>query len=253
MKVIGHRGAAALAPENTLEGIEAAITAGADGFECDVRMTKDGALVLMHDAEVDRTTEGTGRVRDMTLDALRGLDAGDRFGAPRFPRRGRGLRIPTVEEALGLADGRCLAILELKGHPFEPDHDPAEPLVDALLALLEPRDAAGIIVSSSKLLALERVRRARPDLSTAVLTGPGLDAGSVLRAALDGGHAAWHAPDARADGAAIDHAHAAGLEVVVWTVNDATRMRELAAVGADGVITDDPTVAVAALREDRQG
>jgi glycerophosphoryl diester phosphodiesterase len=252
--VIGHRGAATLAPENTLEGIEAAISAGADGFECDVRMTKDGTLVLMHDAEVDRTTEGAGRVVDLTLAEIRGLDAAYRFGdGERLLWSGRGLRVPTVEEALRRAAGRCLAILELKGHPFEPGYDPAEPAVGALLALLEARPAEGLVVSSSNLVALERLRRARPDVPTAVLTGPGLDAGSAVRAALDGLHPAWHAPDARADGAAIDLAHSAGLEVVVWTVNDGTRMRELAALGADGIITDDPATAAAALHEHGQG
>lgn len=251
MKVFGHRGAAALAPENTLEGIDAAVAAGADGFECDLRRTGDGNLVLMHDTEVDRTTDGSGLMAEMSLAAVRALDAGYRFGAAQgFPWRGRACRVPTAEEAIRRAAGRCLAILELKGHPFEADHDPAEPAVEALLALIDSRDTDGLVISSLNILALAMLRRSRSDVSTALLTAPALDAASAVRAARDEGHPGWHAPDACADAAAIDLAHDGGLEVIVWTVNDAGRIRDLARLGADGVITDDPAAAVAALRED---
>ena len=104
MKVlrIGHRGAAGHAPENTLASIEKAIALGADLVELDVQRTRDGYLVIIHDKTVDRTTDGTGSVSRMTLATLRTLHAGD------------GQRVPTLEEALQVANGRVGLIPEIK-------------------------------------------------------------------------------------------------------------------------------------------
>src|SRR5579863_7434882 len=92
--VISHRGEHLAHPENTLPAFEAAIAAGADYFEMDVRTTSDGKLVLMHDAKVDRTTNGTGLVRQMTFDQIRELDAGAKFNASFT-----GTKVPAFEEA----------------------------------------------------------------------------------------------------------------------------------------------------------
>jgi glycerophosphoryl diester phosphodiesterase len=99
--VIGHRGCAGEVPENTLASFEAGIASGAAILESDVHLTRDGVAVLIHDDVVDRVTEGTGRVAELALEDLRRLDAGYRFAAHgTHPWRGRGLRIPTLEEAL---------------------------------------------------------------------------------------------------------------------------------------------------------
>ncbi|HTQ56691.1 MAG TPA: glycerophosphodiester phosphodiesterase family protein [Bryobacteraceae bacterium] len=118
--VIAHRGEHRAHPENTLPAFQAAVDAGADYFELDVRTTADGHLVLMHDATVDRTTNGSGAVRRLTLDQIRKLDAGAKFG-PRFA----GTRVPTLAEALRLARGRIGVYVDSK------DIAPAE-LVSAL-------------------------------------------------------------------------------------------------------------------------
>src|SRR5215210_1913668 len=97
--IFAHRGASARAPENTLEAFRLAVEAGAGGLELDVRVTRDGEVVVIHDASVDRTTEGSGAVAGMTLAELRSLDAGYRFspdGGSTYPYRGRGLGIPTL-------------------------------------------------------------------------------------------------------------------------------------------------------------
>ncbi len=107
--VVAHRGSVHLAPENTLAAIEKAIELGADLIEIDVRQTRDGRLVLMHDATVDRTTNGTGRVADLTLAELKRLDAGSWF-APEFA----GERVPTLAEALQAMQGRALPDLDIK-------------------------------------------------------------------------------------------------------------------------------------------
>src|SRR5919107_2807685 len=100
---LAHRGASALAPENTIEAFRLAVGAGAGGLELDVHMTRDGQIVVIHDPTVDRTTNGSGAVSEMTFDELRRLDAGHTFspdGGPTRPYRGRGIRVPTLEEVL---------------------------------------------------------------------------------------------------------------------------------------------------------
>lgn len=106
--VVGHRGVAGLEPENTLEGFEHAIALGCEYVETDVQLSRDGRLVIIHDDTVDRTTNGTGPVADLTFAQLRSLDAG------------QGRSIPSLQEVLDLARGRVTLLLELKG-PFTPD------------------------------------------------------------------------------------------------------------------------------------
>ena len=107
--VIAHRGEHRSHPENTLPAFQAAIDAGADFFELDVRTTSDGRLVLMHDAKVDRTTNGSGAVREMTFDQIRALDAGAKF-SPQFA----GTKVPSFEEALALAHGNIGVYVDSK-------------------------------------------------------------------------------------------------------------------------------------------
>jgi glycerophosphoryl diester phosphodiesterase len=109
ISVISHRGEHLAHPENTLPAFQAAIDAGADYFELDVRTTSDGHLVLMHDATVDRTTNGKGRVRELTFQSIRALDAGS-----KFDRKFTGTRVPTLDEALTLAHGKIGVYVDCK-------------------------------------------------------------------------------------------------------------------------------------------
>src|SRR5215212_9031009 len=100
---LAHRGASALAPENTIEAFRLAVEAGAGGLELDVHLTRDGHVVVIHDPTVDRTTSGTGAVSEMTFDELRGFDAGHTFspdGGSNHPYRGLGVRVPTLRDVL---------------------------------------------------------------------------------------------------------------------------------------------------------
>src|SRR2546422_1547564 len=112
--VIAHRGASAAAPENTLAAFHLAADLGADGIELDVRGTADGQLVVLHDASVNRTTDGTGRVAALTLDQLRRVDAGKKFG-PSF----RGERIPLLSQVFEVVAGRLLGGIEIKAGGVE--------------------------------------------------------------------------------------------------------------------------------------
>ena len=231
MEVIGHRGAAAFAPENTLESIRAALDAGADGVEVDVRMSADGSLVLMHDPDVSRTTNGQGRVTELSVSAL---------GALVPP-------VPSLDDVFATVPRDALLVLELKGHPWEAGYDPSEPVAHALAAALVADGERRVVVSSFNPLGLGVIRQGAPGVHTAVLTSEAFDLGSNLAAAVDGGHDECHVPGTLADAAFATRAHDAAKRVVAWTVNDPERLRALADAGVDGVITDDPRAARAAL------
>ena len=109
IQVVGHRGTVKFAPENTIPAFEAAIEYGADLVEIDIRETRDGELVIIHDDKVDRTTNGSGRVADMTLAEIKQLDAGSWFG-----KEFEGVKVPTLKEALGAIRGRALPDVDFK-------------------------------------------------------------------------------------------------------------------------------------------
>jgi glycerophosphoryl diester phosphodiesterase len=229
MLVIGHRGAAALAPENTLEGIEAAVRARSDGVEIDVRLSADGVLVLMHDPDVARTTSGTGRV--------------DASTAKELARLG----VPALDDVLEAAPAELLLVVEVKGNPWEAGHDAGEPVAHALATTLAERGSRRIVVSSFNPAALAIVREKAPGVRTAVLTSAGFDPASNLAAAVAGGHDECHVPAQILEESFVERARAAGRAVVAWTVNDALTLRAFRSWGVDGAITDDPAAARAVL------
>lgn len=146
--VISHRGEHLHHPENTLPAYQAAIDAGADFFEVDVRTTSDGQFVLMHDSDVHRTTNGSGKVRELTFQQIRALDAGAKF-APEF----QGVKVPTLDEALSLAEGKAGIYLDVK------DADP-EQLVNTVVQ--HHMEHHVLVYGNPELLAA--VERLRPDM-----------------------------------------------------------------------------------------
>lgn len=247
VKIFGHRGAASLAPENTIASIERALADGADAIECDVRITADGVPVLLHDARVDRTTDGSGEIAELSFEEVRRLDAGAGFATGgTHPFRGRGLRVPTLEE--GWRAGRRRLVLEIKGSSLDDDGGAsARRAATAVAAFLAASDHAAAIVTSFDPGVLGLVRERVPGVATGVLTTAAFDALTNIAAAGEGGHGTCFLPDAVVDPEAVAVAHAAGLAVVAWTVNDPDRLRALAAMGIDGVISDDPGAARIAL------
>jgi glycerophosphoryl diester phosphodiesterase len=238
-QVIAHRGASADAPENTLAAVELALAQGADRVEVDVQRTADGVLVLVHDADLRRTTDvGPARAGDpvgaFTLAELRRLDAGSWF-APRFA----GERIPTLDELLDLVRGRAGVHLELK--------DPARyPGVERqVVAALRPGD--DVLVQSFDHACVRRVHALAPDVPLGLLVEEPLDP-AALRAAA--GFATEVNPDlAVVDQSVVDAAHAHGLAVSVWTVDDVADLRRTRDLGVDAIITDVPAVLAALLAE----
>lgn len=233
MKVIAHRGASEAERENTLDAFRAAVRLNADGVELDVRRTANDVLVVHHDAHL---SDGRAIIEMQDEDL------------PDW--------VPTLAEVMDVCrapalDREFVINIEIKSAPNDPDYD-AEHQVSAAVAGLVMGWGIGehhgeVIVSSFDMEALNRITDIDPGIPTAFLTfevlAPDLLVGRVTAA----GHTAIHPYFASTSQALVDAAHAAGLEVNVWTVNDPDQIAHLAAIGADAVITDVPDVARAVL------
>jgi glycerophosphoryl diester phosphodiesterase len=258
--VLGHRGAAGVAPENTLVSFARGLADGADIVESDVHITRDRVPVLMHDADVDRTTDGTGPVSGFSLDALQKLDAGARFSAASgFTAKawrpgGERAFVPSLEQAFDALPGVRFN-LEIKAD--------SRALVEAVVALVQARGREEITLLTCGEDALQAQLRevigergARPALGASLA-----DILEVVRSALEGGAPATDSMALQiprdfagrrlVTKALLDHAHAHGIEIHVWTINEPSDMTELLDLGVDGLVTDLPGV-MADLREQRQ-
>jgi glycerophosphoryl diester phosphodiesterase len=243
--VFAHRGGAALAPENTMAAFEHASALGVDGFELDVQLSRDGVAMVHHDATVDRTTDGTGAVADLTASDLMALDAGYRFGVGAgYPWRGRAGGVPRLRDALTRFP-RHRFIIEIKG------------LNGALTdAVIDDVHAAGAIdrVSVGGFAARQmwRARRREPRLATGAAyeeTRWALYRTWVRWPASRQLYHVFHVPELAGATRVVSPrfvaaAHAAGVRVYVWTVDAPDDIRRLLSWGVDGIITDRPDVAV---------
>ncbi|MFF0473478.1 glycerophosphodiester phosphodiesterase [Streptomyces sp. NPDC004284] len=231
LTVYAHRGASSAAPENTLVSDEVARRGGTKWIENDVQPSKDGVPYILHDATVDRTTDGTGTLRSLTSAQLDSLDAGSWF-APVFA----GTRVPTL--AAQLADLRTRGgnlLLEIKGEQTEAE-------VARIVQEVRDQDMTGrVFVQSFDVTSLRLAHELAPELPLGLLRD-NLDADPVAVAA-DLHLSAYNVSDKglAVRPAAVDELHAAGVAVNVWTVDGAARWKALDALGVDGVITNRPT------------
>ena len=252
--VMAHRGGAGLWPENTAHAFARAAALGVDVLEMDLHATADGALVIIHDATVDRTTNGTGRTSALTLAELKRLDAGYRWtsdGGRTFPFRGRGITIPTLGEVL-------------EGFPqmrLNIDIKQAQPAIvkPFCRALREARATGRVTIASFSSETLAEFRRECPEVATSA----GMEEVAALAADLQAGReiAAGRAPFRAVQvpewvggrggltAEAVAAAHRSGLEIHVWTINDEAGMRRMIALGVDGIMTDYPDKLIALLRQ----
>ena len=241
---MAHRGASAHAPENTLEAFRLAVESGAGGLELDVHLTRDGHVVVIHDPTLDRTTNRTGAVSEMTLDELREPDAGHNFSpdGSTLPYRGLNLRIPTLVEVLREFPGVAVNIDMKADRPG---------IESAVLDVLREADAEGrALVVSSRYGAVRRFRRMSGGL---VSTGASrwetgifylfsnLRLERLLRPAYD----ALQVPP-RHRGIPlvtrrfVEAAHDSNVRVDAWTINETGEMRRLLDLGVDVIMTDRP-------------
>jgi glycerophosphoryl diester phosphodiesterase len=250
---IGHRGAAGEAPENTLASFRRALADGAAILESDVHLSRDGVPVLIHDDELSRCTDGEGRVGDHDVAALQRLDAGYRWspdGGRSFPERGRGHRIPRLDEVLA-ALPRARLNLELK------ENVPGL-VAETVAAVAKAGRADDVLLTSAldPVMAELRAHVAARGVDVAL----GASTGDVARfavAALRGetpepGPMALQIPPDFAGRPLVTrelvvHAHRHGVQVHVWTIDEPDEMRALLALGVDGIVTDYPARLVALL------
>jgi glycerophosphoryl diester phosphodiesterase len=227
MLVLAHRGASTSFPENTIRAFAAAGEQGADGVELDVRRTADGALAVRHDPGLP-----DGRL----------VVATDRADLPED--------VPLLEAALEACAGLALVNVEIKNWPEDPDFDPHARVVDAVVALLDRRgelDDGRVVVSSFHRPTIERVHALAPAVATALLTIDVPDRDELLADLAAAGHRALHPHHAFVDAELVAACHRAGLALNTWTCDDPERIRWLADLGVDAVVTNDPALALAAL------
>ncbi len=251
-----HRGASLIAPENTLEAFRLAARSGAGGLELDIHITSDGRIVVIHDDSVDRTTEGTGLVRRMTLPEIQSLDAGYRFtldGGNTYPYRGQGVQVPELGQVLR----------EFPGHKVNIDIKEGQPGVE--VALLETIEDAGagdrVLVVSGMPAVVKRVRElSENSISTGAsrqeirdfyrlsrlhlefLVHPPYDA---LQVPVEYGRRKVVTPRL------VNAAHDRGVRVDVWTIDEPGEMHRLLDLGVDVIMSNRPEVLEGVLGERR--
>lgn len=215
MLKIGHRGAPAHAPENTIKSFRKALELGCEAIELDVHMCASGELVVIHDETLERTTNGKGKVADFSLQELKKLDAGE------------GEKIPTLDEVIDAAASKARILIEIKN----------EKAADAVRQLIEKYgDYKNLVAISFNLSALESIKTSNsliklgftfeekvqlPDLSGYYSINPSVD---VI------------------DREIVENAHKSGLKVFCWTVNNKEQLKIALDTGADGIMTDDPNI-----------
>lgn len=233
---LAHRGASAVAPPNTLAAFEKAAELGADGIELDVHLSADGVPVVIHDYTVDATTDGSGRVADMTLAQLKELDAGSRFD-PAFA----GERIPTLGEVLESVGSRLLLNIELKTVSLRDTG-----LERVTIGQVNRHGLAKgnrVLFSSFNPLSLIRAKRIDAHIPVGLLYAP--DMPLPLRRAWLAPfipHEARHPKHTMVDADFMAWSRRRGYQVNTWTVDEPGEMRRLITLGVDCIITNVPDV-----------
>ena len=230
VETVGHRGAAALEPENTLRGFRLAAELGCDWTECDVRLTRDDRLIIMHDETVDRTTDGTGAVADLSFDEVRALDAG------------KGETVPTLDEVLATIKGKLRLQLELKGPGT------AAPAVDAVRRAGMER---GVVFISFDLDRLMQVKRIDASLQVGALFADPPDDACAEAAALDARGIFVLYKNLTAE--LVAEARAAGLEIGCWNPDTEPEWRAMLALDLDILSSNRPDALLALLGRHNKG
>ncbi len=217
--VVGHRGAAGVLPENTLAGFRYAIELGVDYVECDVHLSRDGQLVVMHDATVDRTTDATGAICDLDFDRIRALDAGE------------GEQIPTLDEVLALVQGQVKLLCELKGEGVE----------NATIDAVKARGMTGEVhFTCFNMDRLEAVRRLGDDLLIgAILPDP--EEKDIARA-FELGAAGIGIQYRNLCLRQVERVLDAGLDLRAWNPDSLPEQMAMIGLGVKGVSSNRPDI-----------
>lgn len=230
--IFAHRGSSAFAPENTLTAFKLAVEQHADAIELDAKLTADGHVVVIHDETVDRTTNGTGRLKSLTLAELQALDAGSKI-PPLFKPE----KIPTLEQVFKEVRRKIFINVELTNYS-----SPLDDLPDKVITLVKKYHLeTGVILSSFNMIALIRARSLLPEVPLGLLTFPGCSE-MTLRSKLVrfGPLLAIHPFYKDVTSNLVGMAHHAKCRVHAWTVNEPDPIQQLVTAGVDGIFSDDP-------------
>ena len=235
---VAHRGASGYAPETTLESYRMALEMGVDWVEADVRMSRDGIPVAIHDADVGRTTNGKGFVVDLTLDILKTLDAGSWFNNV-FPDNAKpeyaGLRIPTLQEVIDIVrESSAGLLLEIK------DPDRYRPDMEAVLLslILSNSMEHRTRVLSFSAPSLRRIKELAPSMPTVLLIAK--PDGDPVKATTDASADELGILYTRATKDLVEATHGSGLAISVWTVDHPGDMKRMIRLGVDRITTNYP-------------
>lgn len=228
-RIIAHRGASLICPENTLAAFAAAMEQGADGIELDVQMTSDGELVVLHDETLDRTTTGKGFLQYHTAAEILSLDAGSWFSAAYHKEK-----IPLLREVLEMARGRGILLnIELKNA-----YVPYTGMEEKLVVLLEEYPEQEVVVSSFNHYSLRLIKQLKPNLACGVLYMAGFLEPWLY--ATRWGFEALHPIYLNIIPELVTGCRRAGIKLYPWTVDDRETLTKLATAGVDGIITNAP-------------
>ncbi len=242
--VFAHRGGGGLIPENTLEAFVYSARMGVDVLELDIHSTSDGTLVVMHDAAVDRTTDGHGRVNELTLEAVKKLNAGYVFspdGGQTFPFRNRKITVSTLREIFD-------ALPEMTFNIEPKQHAPS--IIKPLCALVRERKMVDkVIVGSFNQTTIDDFRRECPEIATSASPSEVTKFLALVKAGLTDSYSppmqALQVPQNLGNLQVVskefvETAHRRNLKVHVWTINETADMQRLIEMGVDGIMTDYP-------------
>lgn len=235
--ITAHRGASAEYPENTMAAFDAGLRAGADASECDVHRSGDGELMVIHDDTVDRTTDGSGPVSQMTADELAGLDAGGYMG-----RKFAGEQIPRLEDVIELHKNRAQLIIEIK------DYGCTEDVLECIADLNAARDVS---VCSFSFDECVRARRQAPEIPAAFIYAgqdERMDAGALVEKVLRGNVNILSVHHTLVQPALLNECRLRGVALWAWTVDDPARVRDLAAMGVGNIVSNRPGMALEIVR-----
>lgn len=223
--VVGHRGAAGVEPENTIRGFRYALELGVDYTECDVHLTKDNRLIVMHDETVDRTTNGTGAIRDLTFAEIRSLDAG------------KGEGVPTLSEVLEVVKNKAILLIELKGERVEKQ---------AVQTVKKMNMDEQVVFTSFHLDRIHKVKRIDHSLKVGVIFGQPPE--DFCQQALDAGAVGIGINYNSLDQDLVDEAHSHELDVRAWNPDTVPDMKKMIDFGVDGVSSNRPDLLVPLVR-----
>ncbi len=214
---VGHRGARAYAPENTLASFKKALEIGVDGVELDVRKTKDDKIVVIHDADVKRTTDGEGLVSELTLMQIKGFSS-------------QGEKIPTLEETLDFLDKKVKVLIELKEAGVE----------EQVLSIVNAKGLEkNVVIISFLEEALKKVKELNKNIETGLIYAKH---SNPIKAALELKANYLVALYRFTHTATVQKAHENGLKIIVWTINTKKEAQEYAKKGVDGIASDKPDI-----------